>query len=127
MSDYNFTVADVVTEVRKLAAERPDFNYKAQPGLEPSDMGGCSYVGRDRYDPEGEGCIIGQALARLGVNHDDLVEREGNLASTAIQRLLGQVVTDVDDFDEDRWLDAVQGNQDAAHPWGIAVANADML
>ena len=123
MSRHNFTVQDVVREVRKLAQERPHFNYRDQLH---ADSAGCSYLGASMYTPgEGEGCIMGQALQRLGVSREELLLHEGRSASQAIGdlTLLG---SDVNYWvNVARWLDHVQTKQDTGFTWQEAVAGGD--
>lgn len=114
----------VVNEVRKIAAERPDFVYATQEGRDlPSS---CSYVGAIAGFDGGEGCIVGQALARLGHTKEELFRQEAMSADMAVSRLgyrlssvgLGYANPEV-------WLQRVQSEQDRGKSWGEAVANTD--
>jgi hypothetical protein len=59
----------VLNEVKKLAEEKPDFLYA------PQNIGvKCFYNKGSALGPECDGCIIGQALQRLG--WDDKKEME---------------------------------------------------
>ncbi|GAA1411999.1 hypothetical protein AUR04nite_00280 [Glutamicibacter uratoxydans] len=124
--------AQVVEAVRKLAEERPDFVYADQPErvafreAHPG-MKECSYLGAyvpSEIDPtfasyEGEGCIVGQALARLGVSRDDLVEVEGESAKYVM------VGNSMPLTYEPGWLSVVQSEQDEGRSWAEAVARGD--
>lgn len=116
MSTNIITSAQVVAEVRKLAEERPDFVYRSQPGSSPD----CSYLGA--YMPEegepytGEGCIVGQALTRLGVDETALRTVEGQGARGALVDL-GIQCSQVD-LD---WLSEVQSYQDDHRSWRQSV------
>lgn len=124
MSNYTFTAEDVVAEVRKIAAEMPDFVYTDQGAdLGPGEFTApCSYLGRSVGDEQGQACIVGTALQRLGVSRDDLLEQEGNCALDAVRLLLSPT--------EPRlpvryWLAHVQQAQDTGFSWGDAVRMAD--
>lgn len=110
------TSAQVVAEVRSLAAESPRFVY-----MTPDDGAGaaCKYV---QYDDEGNlaGCIVGQALLRLGLPAAEVQEYEGNPASTVVYRLASSTDEDL------AWLDHVQEHQDSKNPWGESVEYADV-
>lgn len=119
MTKYKFTSADVVKEVKKLAKERPDFNYKNQEGYKKN---GCSYVAATIGSDKGEGCIVGQALSRLGVSRDDLVEQdsyisEGVTAGSALENL----IYDTTEAKDVVFLNAVQKAQDSGFTWSEAV------
>ena len=123
MSKYNFTMQDVVSEVRKLAQERPDFNYIKQAARGANDSG-CSYTGASQTFPnEGEGCIVGQALQRLGVPRERLLLHEGAAGGHVAARL-AEVEGDVRS-PEYYWLDHAQSAQDMGFTWSGAVALAD--
>ena len=107
-----FTLDDVVSKVREVAAERPDFVYSSP------NPDNCLYRhGENREEP---GCIIGQALDRLGY----VVPQawEGSNAEALMDHIY-----DLSQHDDVRasWLRYVQGEQDRAKPWGEAVSEAD--
>lgn len=137
MTDYTptFTAADLATEVRRLAEESPDFVYmpidrvpegdEAEPDLW---YGGCSYVNGS----EGKGCIVGQALANLGVPVEVLRNHEGNNAAGVMQNLgltpmpEGMRYKPESDYTpEERFCTLVQRGQDQEEPWGTALRHAD--
>src|SRR5690606_1231334 len=107
-------IKDVVKEVRRLAEEQPDHVYSAPEGEEI-----CSYVtGKD-----GKGCIVGQALSRLGVPESALrgIEGEGAYAlPELIPYLAGR-----EDKRSRRWLTLIQSRQDGGRTWWQAVTEAD--
>lgn len=103
--------ARVVTEVRRLASERPKYVYRVSP-----DINYCTYT-----DNEHQGaCIIGQAFTALGVPEQSLREVDADG--------MGAICTlyySDDDVPEVRWLKHVQIGQDGAVAWGDAVDGAD--
>ena len=117
---HNFTIDDVVTEIKKLAQERPDFNYRTQP-IEDFTLrsSNCSYVSASRNVQDGEGCIVGQALTRLGVSRKELSLFEGQAASTVLRRLLADY--DIKDISKIVWINDVQERQDGGADWGLCV------
>lgn len=119
----------VITAIRELAAERPDFKYTDQEGSESDD--GCSYIGSSWFDSsKGEGCIVGQALMRTGVKREDLKAVEDAL-SQALN--VGQLHARNPELfgesqptrDELRWMLDVQSQQDNERSWADAVTIAD--
>lgn len=117
MKVYEFTPEDVLAEVIKLAEERPDFVYKAQAGSLVDE--GCSYLTAGLRTLAGEGCIVGQALTRLGVSDEDLYEVEGDSAIGAVARLRGENLTEFSRTIQK--LGAIQSWQDHGYSWGVAV------
>lgn len=95
-------------ELIKLGTEKPDFVYNTDP-----DNTSCCYDGpamdfnENPVGPECSGCIIGQALQRLG--WDDLVELD---FSGYVYQLIADCPTDITD---------VQVAQDSGTPWGQAI------
>lgn len=124
----DFTLTDVVREVRALANQNPGFVYSS-PGYSESNNsnGTCYYLhGENRDEP---GCIVGQALGRLGFTVP--VDWEGVNAGEVLGRLFGfkwdlGSDTEVDIVPtEVRWVKAVQAHQDERATWGTAVSKAD--
>jgi hypothetical protein len=117
----NFTLDDVVAKVREVAAERPTYVYDNGTG---GELSSCFYRhGADRSEP---GCIVGQALDRLGyVVPEDL---EGRDSYTILNEALG---THFESWESPanpagaKWIRGVQFQQDAGKPWGVAVEYAD--
>lgn len=116
------TAEQVIAEVRRLAAEQPDFVYGAQEGA----GGNCSYFGCAIGDTSGQACIVGQALAGLNVDMSGLLETEKTAAGVTAGGALRRRMVDVAYTEsEASWLTEVQYLQDADVPWGEAVAKAD--
>ena len=109
-----FTSADVVAQVRALAQERPDYVYQRPLGNPETE---CSYL----TGADGQGCIMGQALTRLGVSIEALSTIEGENVMAALPRLAVRT-TPSDGW----WLRAVQEQQDHGSTWGQAVRRADV-
>jgi hypothetical protein len=114
MSDtkVNFTLDDVVAKVREVAAERPTYVYDNGTG---GELSSCFYRhGADRSEP---GCIVGQALDRLGYVVPELWE--GTNASSLLQSIFPEV-----DRVDSRifWVRSVQSAQDGGMSWADAVA-----
>ena len=137
------TVDDVVQEVRKLATEQPDFNYKNQEGVDNGGMS-CSYLAgmtSTQYKDSalsksgltysearskgilGKGCIVGQALTRLGVPDEALYEYEHMGADYAVGSIVGH--SEESKAGELLWLLVVQNLQDAGNNWAESVLRAD--
>ena len=110
------TIADVVSKVRELAAESPEYVYKASAGEQ------CvNYEMDDEGNPiPMSGCIVGQALDALGV--DMISIRPGGSAPVALY-YAGIEFEEVDAS----WLIKVQIAQDGRVKWSDAVARADAV
>ena len=121
--NVTFTAADVVAQVRALAAERPDYVY---PGAD--NPRGCSYVDDDLGSGKGQGCLIGQALQRLGVPRDWLREHgdwsPGDNGGVTASVLLSHLEV-AEDYTASRFLNTVQMHQDGGEPWRLAVEAAE--
>ena len=116
------TATQVIEEVRRLAAEQPDFVYSEQEGA----VGECSYFSCAIGDSSGQACIVGQALASLNVDMSDLKRKEDKGIGMAICTVLEQGVVEIPYTEEEaRWLGNVQYYQDREEPWARAVALAD--
>lgn len=114
----------IITKMRELAAERPDFVYEMPevPAGEdvqssaPADT--CLY-----YDPyaDAPSCIVGQALFALG--YETSADDEGDAGSEVVAR----VMHDQEGLssEEGDWIDSVQGSQDNGERWIDAIAQAD--
>lgn len=119
------TTKDVADEVRKIAAKRPDFNYRTQPMQAPERRGSmCSYLSASRNVHEGEGCIVGQALSKLGFTEDQLRIVEGKSASGAMDGLKVSPAPE-HDVSYRAWVNSVQNAQDSSYTWGDSVEIAD--
>ena len=116
-----FTPQDIVREIRTLAQERPDYVYEGV-----GDTSTCSYVtGADG----GPGCLVGQALQRLGVPRETLAEVEGDIdlnGGLGVRRLLTALLGPVHLQRAVSWIERVQDAQDSGSRWHDAVASADV-
>jgi hypothetical protein len=118
------TTEQVVNEIRRLAAEQPDFVYVNPVDPENTD---CLYVhnwGNEDGLPVVGGCIAGQALMNLGVPASTLHDVEFTSVSGILPRV-GVKVDIVSDRNLLTWMDDVQSKQDIKNPWGLAVKAAD--
>lgn len=128
MSKYNFTAEELLAEVLKLAEERPNFNYKNQLGAVWQGHVGCFYTAGPS-NGDGEGCIVGQALMRLGVDQCDLSPHEGKRASDVYYGLTerprreatGAWVVDSGEVGTLRKINLIQIGQDRGLSWGEAL------
>ena len=137
------TVDDVVQEVRKLATKYPDFNYKNQEGVDNGGMS-CSYLAgmtSTQYKDSalsksgltysearskgilGKGCIVGQALSKLGVSDETLLDFE----EMGADYVVGSNVEPSDSHNYIKlvWLLVVQSLQDGGNNWAESVLRAD--
>lgn len=102
---------ELVTEVRALASEYPGFRYRG-----PNRFSSNYNVGGDSRYIALYGCIIGQALRRIGGQR--YVPIDGSAGLTASE--LGLDLTEDDEW----WLDEVQQLQMTVS-WSTAVEQAD--
>lgn len=117
--ELRFTAGDVIEEIRVLAAESGGLLYESGP------EGGCWYV-RDGKPS----CIVGQALARLGVPLEFFEKYEGTNAEYGgwpLRSLLEEVTGGRMTAEEYEWISVVQSRQDTGSTWGEAVAMADAI
>lgn len=118
------TVQSVIDEMRKLAAEEPDFIYAEQAYA--SAVIGCSYLGASiDYPNKGKGCIVGQALERLGVAREELKKLELSTASNALFQLDIVATTDKERTALN-WINSVQSGQDNGMSWRESMASSDL-
>lgn len=104
---------DVVNEIRKVAAEQPDFIYNGDTF--PIE---CLYT--KNADGSPGGCIVGRALMRLNVEEEVLVKNDGRGASGVLSELgIGG------DIFVMHWINEVQEIQDSGKTWAEAVQSAD--
>jgi hypothetical protein len=113
----NFTLDDVVAKVREVAAERPTYVYNNEGMSEYSSS--CFY----RHGEYGErpGCIVGQALDRLGYVVPEV--DEGTNAGVVLGGLFD--LSDDDNGLKANWVWKVQKEQDGGKSWGDAILEAD--
>jgi hypothetical protein len=110
------TVHNVIAEVRKLAAEKPDNCYV------PTDAwGGCCYD-KGQCTDGSVGCIFGQALQRLGRP----ITGCGSITQALCDSRWFEPLT-IDLDNEVEWCKLVQQYQDANLSWGKAVESANRL
>ena len=134
------TLEQLEAAVREIAAERPDFVYTKQPARQGYDCEGseCSYVSAGiSVDHQGEGCIVGQALMRIGFDKELLAEIQGGVAQDIRDFLAHPVfqerfegLSQIENLHDPRnhrlrWLSRVQGAQDTGSSWEEAVKEAD--
>lgn len=101
---FEFTGAEVVAEIRRLAQRFPDQEAE------------CKYVGKD----DRPCCIGGRALANLGVPLGLLIQAEGTALDTVMSRLRITATQW-----QRSWARSAQANQDNGMVWGRAVSTAD--
>lgn len=117
------TATELIQEVRKIAAEQPDFIYSDQT---ESTLNLCSYFGRAIGDEAGSPCIVGQALKNLEVPMEGLQEVEHAGEDSDISTVLDMGYVDIDySGAEAMWLAQVQMKQDLGYDWAEAVEEAD--
>jgi hypothetical protein len=116
------TISDeaLVAEVRRLAAESPDFVYR-RPGRDRASGPECFYVHKTEDGEQVGGCLIGQALINLGVPIDEVAELD-TLDIGGAEDVLPQFGIHTH---EAVWAGWVQHYQDTGDRWGVAVMKAD--
>jgi hypothetical protein len=108
----NVTAKQLISEVRRLAADNPDFIYP-DFGAGPNEPK-CLYVPDDRQP----GCIFGQAFINLGIQIPKSLDRDG--INVHLERL-GIEATRA----QRTWCSTVQTEQDTRLTWGHGVKEAD--
>lgn len=126
MTYAHITATQVAEKAVELADANPEFVYQPQRD-EMGYVHGCAYVHRDSLgNPNGEGCLFGQALVALGVSPYDI--GEGVHVGKTMENL--GIVEDgsVDHYaleSEPKGLVQAmvkaQSEQDAREPWGLAI------
>lgn len=120
------TTPPIIQAVRDIAAARPDFQYTEQEGYE--SLKGCSYISVRPGSTQGEGCIIGQALSKVGIELDAVKKQEFNTTSSPA---VDTLATEFPEWfegcgdNEINWLTIVQERQDNGERWATAVESAD--
>lgn len=111
---------DIQAEIRRLAAEKPDYVYQSPHG----PNGACMYTEIDSDTDKRVGsCIVGQALINLGVSAEAMKTHEGESALSVISgngELMWYEAPPVM-----RWISNVQHGQDNGRAWAAAVERAD--
>lgn len=141
----NFTVDDVIEQVRGLASANPDYVYEQPARQHPKRYGetgllvSCFYVHEEINPPGHEnskvpGCIFGQAFNALGVSLETLERFEGLPAWRVLVNLMVPGVTLSEKnrtslssplSEKGTWIQNVQMGQDRGYSWSRAVAEAD--
>lgn len=111
------TLPQIVNEIRRLAAETPDFIYKAQ--------GACVYVEKMADHSYRKSCIVGHALVNLGVDPATLDVPPCSSTHLLVERL--RIVGPQSPRLRIEWIWEVQFCQDLCMSWGRAVEAADGL
>ena len=107
-------VNSLVDAVRVLASESPTNIY--MPAVRGEK---CHYSSGDCKNGS-RGCIVGQALARIGLNPADFETCDGVAPSAA------KVVGDLSgEWGAAAWLRCVQSHQDAGKSWIASIRYAD--
>lgn len=119
------TIEDIEKKVRQLAEANPEFVYTDQTTGNTKFDAKCGYVGKEFRSTEGAGCIVGQAMQKLGVSEKILLEFEYTVDSVndaGVEGLLNWLNIN----GSAKWLSDVQGHQDSSEPWARAVHLADV-
>ena len=116
----NLTPEMVWNRMVELADNEPDFVYTDQEGQPLGDVQ-CGYLGMEMYSTEGRGCIVGQALASLGVTEKELLEFEGFEAYSVIE---GLHIGEADDPVVQKITQA-QSYQDLGITWSVAIERSE--
>ena len=108
-------VSDLWAEVKRVAAEQPDYVYDKPDG-------NCSYEVGGKPS-----CLVGHAMFRLGMPLD-LIRRCDRAG--AIGHVLDEFGGEFDESGDDKGvyrtlLVWAQGGQDSGLPWGEAVSEAE--
>lgn len=111
------TIRDVAVAAIEVAEERPDHKYREK--ADPQTL--CSYLydANNKVGP-GTGCLVGQALRRVGFGFQDLLSVEGATAAGALERLFLPGEVDEADLLVHALTDA-QAMQDQGAAWGEAI------
>lgn len=109
----NVSLSALILAVRAIAAEKPDFVYT-------NDGYQCLYRPKRLKSGVVSGCIIGEALRRIGISTAGLDTPGAN----GINTQLGRVGFNMNS-QRVKWLGEVQAQQDTRGTWGTAVSMAD--
>lgn len=122
MSEFDFTIDDIVRRITELGREKPDHVYTPR-----DSRAGCANIEATEagWVP---GCIVGTALIDLGVTTtwfvDHGVIRNGSIP---VLRELGLIGYDEDTVNNPQcsWIRDVQRYQDGRVSWGKAVEESN--
>ena len=111
------TLKTLVKTVRDIVRERPDVMYTAKYV--------CSYTEGTCTDSS-VGCLIGQALVKLGVTFDN--DETTKRISTLIQPLCDDSTRELMKYNNAAsiWLAHVQSAQDRKEVWSDCITDADI-
>ncbi len=119
MQKANFTLDQLIDEVRKLANEKPDFAY-----FKPPEARLCSYT--RSATSETEGCIFGQAILRLQPELRDSLTDCGIINLLKLLEVIGPYEADRHDCkNKVYWCAYVQNRQDYGNTWASSIDYAD--
>jgi hypothetical protein len=112
-------MTDLVAEIRRIAAESPNYVYQQ---VQRDGRSACEYVEYAGDQLIGS-CIVGRALVNLGVDPASLTFSNdftptawGLLRDAGHNSLAGEI----------DWIQSVQAGQDQGWAWGEAVQHADV-
>lgn len=117
------TRAQLIEWIRKVAATEPDFVYDTNQGRQS-----CTYLS-NCYNAGG--CIVGEALANLGLPHQllqalDALGRQGINVAWGAQDTVELLTGHVEPLAlTSEWVMHVQVMQDGEYAWADAVREAD--
>jgi hypothetical protein len=111
----------IISTLRAVVAERPDYVYERPAHMAPIRDGDGEIVGECMYvhtDPEDDsklspGCLVGTVLYRLGMPLEELQRHEGEGGWDVVDEFGGD--------DSRVVMQDVQLRQDSGVPWGAAL------
>lgn len=116
----HINLLDLENEVRRLAAENPDFVYEgAVEDRYGSQYVSCFYTAKGDDGNLTGSCLFGQALINLGADPYELHSYEHASISDVLERAM------LISHSRSKWFNEVQDGQDAKMTWSVAVAEAD--
>lgn len=115
---------DLIPEVRRLAAQNPDYVYPQMT----DDEGGtaCFYLARSAGNTAKAACIFGRALRNLGVLARTLRKYENTGITGALVSLVRSGLA-TGTSAQIAWCQRVQTSQDYGESWSYCVARADRM
>lgn len=123
----NFTIADLIEEVRSLASENPDFVYPEFK--KPNNGRTCSYL--KSQTSEKEGCVFGQSILNLQPSLKEFLKEFDGEVDSGIRCCLQKLFPDIDltypsvSREQLDWCEKVQDEQDRGSTWGEAIKIAN--
>ncbi len=122
----NFTISDLIKEVRRLANENPDFVYPEFK--KPHNGRTCSYLKSEKSDV---GCIFGQAILNIQPDLKEFLIHFDCEVDSGIKKCLQTLFPDIDltypstSREQLDWCEKVQDEQDRGSTWGEAIKIAN--